>query len=245
MVTNDPVSIGRGSTLGVRGNDLSLERVVKSLEETLAQVHITDGVDGVTEDNGAGDLAIAAAPVVLNTLEMPLVNKHNYFLCRVLINLSEKILITLVHKDLLKSGEEDLSGLSVPVDQVLIKALLGEGLRISLSDLLAVGFVFLSIEGLSILETLKEVVGDIHAGLMVETIGCLRVQFGTEELDIGTDLLSCLTSILNFKTGEPEFEVKAEAIVESESCPVSEKSGEENELSNTPIILKPVLSTLF
>jgi hypothetical protein len=95
------------------------------------------------------------------------------------------------------------------------------------------------------LETLKEVVGDIHAGLVVETIGCLRVQFGTEELDIGTDLLSCLTSILNFKTGEPEFEVKAEAIVESESCPVSEKSGEENELSNTPIILKPVLSTLF
>lgn len=183
--------------------------------------------------------------MVLNTLEMPLVNKHNYFLCRVLINLSEKILITLVHKDLLKSGEEDLSGLSVPVDQVLIKALLGEGLRIGLSDLLAVGFVFLSIEGLSILETLKEVVGDIHAGLVVETIGCLRVQFGTEELDIGTDLLSCLTSILNFKTGEPEFEVKAEAIVESESCPVSEKSGEENELSNTPIILKPVLSTLF
>ena len=138
MVTNDPVSIGRGSTLGVRGSDLSVERVVESLEETLAQVHITDGVDGVTEDNGAGDLAIAAAPVVLNTLEMPLVNKHNYFLCRVLINLSEKILITLVHKDLLKSGEEDLSGLSVPVDQVLIKALLCEGLRSGLSYLLAV-----------------------------------------------------------------------------------------------------------
>ena len=56
---------------------------------------------------------------------------------------------------------------------MLIKALLGEGLRSSLSDLLAVGFVFLSVEGLSILETLKEVVGDIHAGLVVETIGCL------------------------------------------------------------------------
>ena len=95
------------------------------------------------------------------------------------------------------------------------------------------------------METLKEVVRDIHAGLMVETIGCLGVQFGTQELDIGTDFLSCFTSILNLKTGEPEFEVKAKAIVESESCPVSCESCEENELSNTPIILKPVLSALL
>jgi hypothetical protein len=80
---------------------------------------------------------------------------------------------------------------------------------------------------------------------VVETICCLGVQFGTEELDIGTDFLSCLTSILNLKTGEPEFEVKAKAIVESESCPVSCESCEENELSYTPIILKPVLSALL
>lgn len=94
------------------------------------------------------------------------------------------------------------------------------------------------------METLKEVVRDIHAGLEVETICCLGVQFGTEELDIGTDFLSCLTSILNLKTGEPEFEVKAKAIVEYESCPVRCKSGEEDEFSNTPIVLKPVLGTL-
>lgn len=99
-------------------------------------------------------MTIAAAPVMLNTFEMPLVNKHNNFLCRVLINLSEKILITLVYKDLLKSREEDLGSLSVPVDQMLIKALLCEGLRSGLSDLLAVGSEFFSVEGLSILETL-------------------------------------------------------------------------------------------
>ena len=87
--------------------------------------------------------------------------------------------------------------------------------------------------------------GDIHTGLMVETIGCLGIQFRAEELDIGSYFFSCLTSILNFKTGEPEFEVKAKAIVESESCPVSCESCEENELSNTPIILKPVLSALL
>jgi len=85
----------------------------------------------------------------------------------------------------------------------------------------------------------------IHAGLVVETIGCLGIQFSTEELDVGTDLFSCLTSILNFKTGKPEFEVKAKAIVEFESCPVCCISCEEDELSNTPIVLEPVLSTLL
>jgi hypothetical protein len=87
-------------------------------------------------------------------------------------------------------------------------------------------------------------VRDIHAGLVVETIGCLGIQFCTQELDVSTDFFSCLTSILNFKTGKPEFEVKAKAIVEFESCPVCCISCEENELSNTPIILKPVRSTL-
>lgn len=91
---------------------------------------------------------------MLNAFEMPLVNKHNNFLCRTLINLSEKILITFVHEDLLKSREEDLGSLSVPVDQVLIKALLCEGLRSGLSNLLAVGSEFLSVERLCILETL-------------------------------------------------------------------------------------------
>lgn len=51
MVTNDPVSIGRGSTLSVRGGNLSVEGVVESLEESLAQVHITDRVDRAREDN--------------------------------------------------------------------------------------------------------------------------------------------------------------------------------------------------
>ena len=244
VVTNNPVSIGSGSTLSVRRSNLSVKRVVESLEETLTQVHITNRVYGSSEVNRAGDLAIAAAPVMLNTLEMPLVNKHNNFLGGVLINLSEKILITLVHKDLLKSREEDLCSLSVPVDQVLIKALLGEGLRCGLSDLLAVRSEFLCVEGLSVLDALEDVVGHIHAGLVVETIGCLRIQFSSEELDIGSNLFSCFTSILDFKAREPEFEVEAKAVVESEGGPVCCESREENELPNTPIILEPVLATL-
>ena len=245
VVTDDPVGIGRGGTLGVRGSNLSVERVVKSLEETLAQVHITDRVNGVSEDHRTRNLTIAIAPMMLDTFKMPLVDKHDNFLSGILIDLSEKILITLVHKDLLKSREEDLSGLSVPVDQVLIKALLGKGLRICLSNLLTVGSEFLSIEGLGVLDTLHEVVGNIHTSLVVKTISGLRIQFSSEELNVGTYLFGCFTSILNFNTWEPEFKVKAKAIVESESCPISCESSKEDKLSHTPVVLEPVLAAFL
>ena len=51
MVTDDPVGVGRGCSLRVRRGNLSVQRVVESLEETLTQVHITDGVDGISEDH--------------------------------------------------------------------------------------------------------------------------------------------------------------------------------------------------
>ncbi len=208
-----------------------MERVVKSLEETLAQVHITNGVDGICEHYRAGHLTIAIAPVMLDSLKMPLINKNDNFLCRALINLCEEILITLVHKDFLKSGEEDLSRLGVPVDQMLIETLLGEDLRIGLGNLLTVGCELLTVERLSILRALEEVVGNVHTGLVVETIGGLRIQLCTEELDVCTDIFSGFTSILDLNTREPEFEVKAKTVMESESSPVSGKSCKEDELS--------------
>ena len=127
-----------------------MERVVESLEQTLAQVHISDWVDGLGEDYRAGELTVAVAPVVLDTLEMPLVHEDDNLLTGALINLSEEILIALVNKNFLQSGEEDLSALDVPVDQVLIKALLCEGLWVSLSNLLAGGSELLSVEALSV-----------------------------------------------------------------------------------------------
>jgi hypothetical protein len=165
------------------------------------------------------------APVVLNTFEMPLINDHNNFLSLALINLLEKILITLVDKNLLQSGEEDVCTLSVPVDKMLIKAFLGEGLRVCLSDLLTVGTELLSVEALCVLETLEEVVWYVHAGLVIKTVSSLAVQFVTQELDLSSNLLSCLTSILDLKTGEPEFKVKAKAEVELEGGPVECPSG--------------------
>jgi hypothetical protein len=54
-----------------------VQGVVETLEKTLAQVHITDGVDGLSEDNGAGELTVAIAPVVLDTFQVPLVDEDD------------------------------------------------------------------------------------------------------------------------------------------------------------------------
>jgi len=175
VVTDDPVGIGRRGTSGVRRGNLSVQRIVQALEETLSQVHITDGINGLGEVDATRKLSIAVAPVVLNTFEMPLIYDHNDFFSFALIDLLEKILITLINKDLLQSGEEDVCTLSVPVDEMLIKAFLGESLRICLSDLLTVGTELLSVETLSVLEALEEVMGYIHTGLMIKTVGSLAV----------------------------------------------------------------------
>ncbi len=130
VVTDDPVGVGSGGALCVRRSDLSVKRIVKTLEETLSQVHVSDGIDGLCENHTSGKLAVAVAPVVLNTLDMPLVHKDNDLLCLALIDLLEKILIALVNENLLQSGEEDGRALNIPVDEVLIEALLGKCLGV-------------------------------------------------------------------------------------------------------------------
>ena len=77
VVTDDPVGIGGGGTFCVRADNFSLQGVVETLEKSLAQVHITDGVDGVSEDHRAGELAVAVAPMVLDTFQVPLVDEDD------------------------------------------------------------------------------------------------------------------------------------------------------------------------
>ena len=79
-----------------------------------------------------------AAPVVLDALKMPLVHKNDDLLALSGVDLLVKIKVTLINEDLLQSGEEDVCALDVPVDQVLVKALLCKGLGSDMSDLLAV-----------------------------------------------------------------------------------------------------------
>jgi len=130
VVTNNPIGVGGGGALCVRRSDLSVKRIIKTLEETFSQVHVTDGINGLCKDHTSWKLAVAVAPVVLDTLNMPLVHKYYDLLCLALINLLEKILIALVNKNLLQSGEENSRALNVPVDEVLIEALLGKCLGI-------------------------------------------------------------------------------------------------------------------
>lgn len=63
---------------------------------------------------------------MFDTLHMELVANNYDFLSLALINLGEKLLVTLIDKDLLKSWEEKSGRLDIPVDQVLVEASLSE-----------------------------------------------------------------------------------------------------------------------
>ena len=75
---------------------------------------------------------------MLDALQMPLIHKHHNAIALTLIDLLEKVLITFVYKDLLQPREEYISALNVPVDKVLINALLCESSWTSLCNLLPV-----------------------------------------------------------------------------------------------------------
>ena len=61
---------------------------------------------------------------MLNSFHVPLVDQDDNLLLWAGINCSEQIFVTLVDEDSLEVGEENVSTLDVPVDHVLIEALL-------------------------------------------------------------------------------------------------------------------------
>ena len=81
--------------------------VVKALEETLAQVHVANGVNSLGELNRTGKLTVSVAPVVLNSLQMPLIDEHHDLISRGFVYFGEKLFVFLINKDLLKFGEKD------------------------------------------------------------------------------------------------------------------------------------------
>ena len=115
VVTNDPVRVRRRVRLRVGRGHLASQVVVETLEETLAQVHVSNGVDAFWELNRAGQLSISVAPVVLNAFQVPLVDQDHNLLALCLVYLLEQILVLFVHEDLLELGEEDRRVLGVPV----------------------------------------------------------------------------------------------------------------------------------
>ena len=78
------------------------------------------------------------APVVLNAFQVPLIDENHDFLSGSLVYFGEELLVLLVNEDLLELGEENLSGLRVPVHLVLVHALFGEGRRSHEANLLPV-----------------------------------------------------------------------------------------------------------
>ena len=83
-----------------------MESVVESLEKTVLEVHVTDWVNAFWEVNTSWHLTVSMGPVVLDTLHVELVANNDDFLGRGSIDLSEKVFVTLINKDLLESWEE-------------------------------------------------------------------------------------------------------------------------------------------
>lgn len=130
MVTDDPVGVGgRGTSLRIGRCNLSMQVVVQAIEKTLAQVHVADWVDAFGELHAAGNLTIAMSPMMLDTLHVPLINDNDNLLSLSLVDLLEKILISLVNHYLLDLGEEDVRRLDHPVHFVRVEHLLRVRLR--------------------------------------------------------------------------------------------------------------------
>lgn len=181
------------------------------------------------------------APVVLDTLHVPLVDYCDYALALAVVDVLEEVLVTLVHEDLLHSGEEDICGLNIPVDQMLISAFLSEGSWACLSNLLSVSFVFSGPEAQHVLVSAHQVLHYSHSSFMIESLVCHRVDLTSHKLQLCSYLLSCFTSILNFQTWEPELKIvtKAEMGLEQEVSEVL--TSQEYNLSHAPIVLNPSL----
>ena len=127
VVTDDPVGVGRRRRRLIRARNLTLVHVPQALVQTVAQIHIANWVDSLGELDGAGQLAVPVAPVVLNALQVPLVHDDDDLVALGAVNLFKELLVLLVDEDLLELGEVGGRSCYIPVHQVLIHALFSEG----------------------------------------------------------------------------------------------------------------------
>ena len=177
-----------------------MKSVVKSLEETVSKIHISDRVDTLWESDGSWKLAVPSSPVVLNSLHMPLVDDNDYLLFRAFVDCCEQVIIPLVNKDLLETWEEDGHGLDEPVHKVRISALLSKLTSLSVRKTRSNLKSFLVPEvHAGIGHSLVEVVRSVHTGLVVQSLPGALAKLSTKEVQFGTLLLSLLASILHLK----------------------------------------------
>ena len=206
-----------------------MQSIVHSLEETVAEVHVADGVD-ISEMHGARHLTVVMSPVVLNTLHVPLVDNNNDLLLGALIDSLEQIVVSHVDEHSLPSGEEDIKVLHVPVDHVRVEALLSELGRLSIVH--AVG----NLAALTAPEThalvsssLPEVAEHVLVLLVEKSLPRRLVHFGTEEAQLGAGLNCLFAGELHLETGSQEVKVGRDLVMElEEECvevPASPEDG--------------------
>ena len=103
-----------------------MQSIVESFEETGLQIHVSYGVDSFGENHASWHLSISVGPAVLNSLHVELVHYHHDSLFRALVDPLEHVLFSPVNENLLESREENIEALNMPVDQILVEALLCE-----------------------------------------------------------------------------------------------------------------------
>ena len=121
VVTDDPVGISGWRTLRIGWCNLSVKSIIKSLEQTISEFHVTNWVN-IGKVYTSWKLTISVSPFVFDALHMELVYNNDNLLCLALINPSEEFLITFVDEDWLQPWEKHTRGLNEPVDLVRIKA---------------------------------------------------------------------------------------------------------------------------
>lgn len=217
MVTDDPVCVSRRRACVVGRSDLSVQIVVKSLEQTISQVHVSDWVDSFLEVNASWYLAVSACPLVLNSFHVPLVDNGYNSLLGAAINHLEEVVVSLINEDALESVEENVHVLNVPVDQMLVKALLSELRWLRVVHFSFIFFILKSIESMRVIHcSAPPVLRQVHSGLMQKSVPGWLVELWSQEVSLGVQLLCFLKSKLDLKSWAKEVVVSWDLEVESE-----------------------------
>jgi len=188
VVTDDPVGVSGRVRFLLSGSNFSVQVVVQSLEQTFSQVHVANRVDAFGELNGAGNLSVPVAPVMLNAFQMPLVDENDNLLALRLIDDAEKFIVFLVNEDLLVLGEEDGQGLDKPVHLVLVQTLFSVRRSAHLSNLCSFGIELITPSTGVVLESPNSVLGQVEASLVVKSLPSVLVELTPEEFDVRADL---------------------------------------------------------
>lgn len=201
-----------------------MKGVVKSLEKTVSKIHISDNIDAFWESDRSWELSVSVSPVVLDTLHVPLVDQDNNFLFRALINLSEKVIVSLINENTLEFWEENGEGLNVPVDEIWVQALLCElrwlrvvhsrnGLRSLHSPELVSGHA----------QSSPEVTCEVHPLLMIKSMPGILIKFSSKEISLSSNFLSFFQGKFSLETWRKESEVLWEFEMHFEHKAVSVK----------------------